>query len=220
MAGLPELPLADTSDMAQLHQVFRNSLAAAPKLVATVAPGDAARAGFVANYYSNVLSLLHTHHEGEDELLTPRLLERRPEKAEVINRVGAQHVQVLDAIDAAEQAVATWQADPTEANRAAALECLVELDTGLTPHLDDEEREVVPIAAECINVAEWGELPTHGMQHFTGDKPWLIMGLIQDQLRPEQIAVMQEHMPPEVAAFWASTGRHLYADHQQELNSQ
>jgi hypothetical protein len=218
MPDMNDLPLADTSDMIQFHQVFRDALGAAPDLIASIAPGDTARAEFVANYYVNVLSLLHTHHEGEDELLTPRLLQRCPDDAETISRIGGQHKDVLGAVDDAEMAIAAWQADPSEVKGAQVAASLAALHAALAPHLDEEERDLLPIAAGCINVAEWGELPAHGMRNFTGDKPWLITGLVQDQMRPEQIEAMQAHMPPELAAFWLSTGQDLYRNHKSELN--
>jgi hemerythrin-like domain-containing protein len=218
MAQMSDLPLADTSDMVQFHQVFRDALGAAPELIAAIEPGDTARAEFVANYYVNVLSLLHTHHEGEDALLTPRLLQRCPDEAATITRIADQHKAVFGAVDDAEASIAAWQADPSELKGAQVAASLAALHAALAPHLDEEERYLLPIAAGCINVAEWGELPAHGMRNFTGDKPWLITGLVQDQMRPEQIAAMQAHMPPELAAFWLSTGQDLYRDHKAELN--
>ncbi len=218
MSDAHELPLADTSDMIGLHQVFRDALGAAPTLVAGVAPGDQARADFVANHYVNVLSLLHAHHDGEDELMTPRLLQRCPDQTETISRIASQHASVVDAIAAAEASLAAWQADASQPNRDRAADRLAHLRTDLTPHLDEEEREILPIASSCINVAEWGQLPEHGLKSFTGDKPWLIIGLIQDQMTAEQVAGMQAHMPPPVVDFWLNVGQQLYRDHQAELH--
>lgn len=39
-----------------------------------------------------------------------------------------------------------------------------------------------------MNVAEWGELPSHGMQHFDGDEQWLITGLIRAEMNAEHRA--------------------------------
>jgi hypothetical protein len=208
-----ELPLADTSDMIGLHQVFRDALTAAPSLVGGAEPDDAARADVVGSYYANVLDLLHSHHEGEDELLTPRLLERAPEHADTISRIGNQHLGVLAAIDAAERAIATWRAEPSAANRDATVAALAGLDAELTPHLDEEEREILPIAAQHINVAEWGQLPEHGMKNFAGDKMWLIMGLIREQMTEDQKANMDAHMPPPMLEFWRNEGEGLFTDY-------
>jgi hemerythrin-like domain-containing protein len=196
--------------MAWLHQVFREALAAAPRLMSTVAAGDTARADVVGSYFDNVLRLLHGHHEGEDVLMTPKLLERLPEHAEAVTRIGDQHGAVFTAVNKAEDAIAEWRADPSGTNRDRAAQLLAELEVVLVPHLDEEESTIVPLAAQCINIAEWAELPAHGMKVFTGDKPWLITGLVQEQMTPDRIAVMQQHMPPPVLEFWTTQGRTLF----------
>lgn len=207
MAAPADLPLADTSDMIQLHRVFREALEAAPHLVGRAPDGDAQRSETVGSYYANVLDLLHGHHEGEDLLLTPRLLERVPEHAETVTCIGGQHQVVLGAVEAAEAAVGAWRTEPSASNRAAAVGALAALSAALTPHLDEEERDILPIAARCINVAEWGELPAHGMQTFRGDKLFLIIGLVQEQMTVEQRAIMEAHMPPPLLEFWNTAGR-------------
>ncbi len=219
MSETSQLPLADTSDMIGFHRIFREALSAAPRLVGSAPDGDVNRAEHVASYYDNVLRLLHAHHEGEDELLTPKLVERQPDSAELILRVAAQHEDVLAALAAAETAVQMWRGDPSAARRDDAVDALAALDATLVPHLDEEEREMLPIAARCVNVAEWGELPAHGMRTFSGDKLWLILGLIQEQMTLGQIADMEAHMPPPVAEFWAGAGRPMFATYVDELRT-
>ena len=205
-----DLPLADTSDMIGLHCVFREALEAAPTLVAGAPDDDAARADMVGSYYANVLDLLHGHHEGEDELLTPRLLERAPEHAETITRIAGQHQAVLATLGDAEQAIAAWRASPSADSRDTAAAALAALESELVTHLDDEEREILPIAAQCINVVEWGELPAHGMKCFRGDKMWLIIGLVQEQMTASQKAEMEAHMPPPLLEFWNGPGHGMF----------
>lgn len=77
--------------MIGLHRVFREALAGSDHLIGDVAEHDTDRAGLVGSYYANVLALLHSHHESEDELLTPRLLKRMPDHAPTISRIGQQH---------------------------------------------------------------------------------------------------------------------------------
>lgn len=217
MAAPVEVPLADTSDMIGMHRVFRDALAAAPVLVGDADPDDAERAALVASYYANVLELLHGHHEGEDELLTPRLLARAPAFASTIARVGSQHHVVLAALHDAERAIAAWTAEPCAASRDAAAAALAVVGASLTPHLDDEEREILPIAARYITVEEWGELPAHGMRSYRGDKLWLIIGLVQEQLTDGQKQVMEAHMPPPLLDEWNGTGRELFTAFVTEL---
>ena len=212
-------PLTDTSDMIQFHRVFREAFGSAAPLVGSVAPGDTARADVVGSYYANVLALLKSHHEGEDALIWPKLVERLPEEADTVMRIAGQHDGVLAALQAAQVRLAEWQVDPQVDNGAQLAAALATLGAELSLHLDEEERVILPIAAMHMSPAEWGELPGHGMQHFEGDKIWLVMGLIREQMRPDQIALMEAHMPPPVLEFWNTVGRAQFDAFVAELRS-
>lgn len=212
MTDAMQLPLADTTEMASVHRVFRNALSDAPQLIGSAAR-DSDRAEMVATYYENVLALLHGHHDGEDALLTPRLIARAtPEEAAEAARISGQHADVLGDIAAAEAGIAAFRADPAGDAGPSLAAALAVLNASLVQHLDEEELIAMPIAAKYINVAEWGELPAHGLSTFTGDKVWLIIGLIREQMTPAQIADMDAHLPPPVAEFWVSTGQQQFTD--------
>jgi len=207
MADAHTIPMADTSDMIRVHRVFREAFAAAAPLIGSTDPSDAERVELVHAYYFNVLALLHGHHEGEDLLVWPRLLERAPEEAEMVQRIAAQHGGVLVALETAEARLAMWKSAPTVDHAATLAAALAVLGAELASHLDEEERMILPLAARCITAPEWGELPEHGLKTFTGDKVWLVLGLIREQMRPEQIEVMDAHMPPPVVDFWYGVGQ-------------
>lgn len=213
------LPLADTSDMYAIHRVFRNALGRGPDLVVHAAD-DPARTELVGSYLDNVLRMLHAHHEGEDELLTPRLETRcAPGEVEDVRRIADQHDAVLGSLSATEQLLATWRAQPTPDTTEALRGALGELHDVLCPHLDEEEQVVLPIAARHIDVAEWGELPGHAMRTFTGDKLWLVLGLVREQMSPAQLADMEAHMPPPLLAMWQTQGEAQFGEFQQRLGS-
>lgn len=209
--------LTDTSDMVQFHRVFRDALGAAAPLVGSVPAGDPERVELVATYYDNVLELLHGHHDGEDVLIWPKLVERAPDEAQEVMRIAGQHAGVLTALEAAEERLAAWRGDPQVESGAVLAASLATLGAELSLHLDEEERVILPIAARHMTPAEWGELPSHGMASFRGDKPWLIIGLIREQMRPEQIAEMDAHMPPPVLEFWNTVGRQQFESFIAEL---
>ncbi|MDQ1695662.1 MAG: hypothetical protein QOJ03_1015 [Frankiaceae bacterium] len=211
--------LIDTSDMIQLHRVFRDALGAAAPLVGSVLADDVERAELVGSYYFNVLELLHAHHDGEDELVWPRLIERSPADADTIRRVAGQHEGVLTSLRTAQARLAGWRADPQVDSGAHLAAALATLGAELAVHLDEEERVILPIASQHMTAPEWGELPAHGMQHFGGDKIWLILGLIQEQMSVEQIANMESHMPPPVRDFWTGAGRAQFRAFIAELRS-
>jgi hemerythrin-like domain-containing protein len=210
--------LTDTSDMVNLHRVFRNAMDQGPTLIATAPDGDKHRAEMVASYYINVLSLLHVHHESEDELIWPRLLERCPDSADSISRIAAQHGDVIESLAAARQASRNWSASASRDDAITLQDALAILNADLVSHLDDEEEFILPLAARHLSPAEWGELPSHGMRAFDGDKIWLILGLVAEQMTPAQRATMQENFPPPVAEMWANFGRQSFEAFVAELN--
>lgn len=204
-------PLADTSDMAQVHRVFRDAVAAAPQLIGSATALGAERVELVATYYDNVLRMLHSHHDGEDVLVWPTLCERVPAQAEEIRRVADQHLGVSEGLGTTLSRIAAWRENPDDASAAKAAAAVAELGAALLPHLDEEEAFIVPLAAQHMYAPEWGELPGHAMKHFDGDKLWLILGLVREQMRPDQIALMEEHMPPPVLQMWTEHGQQAYA---------
>ena len=217
MTTAPELPLADATAMTRFHRIFREALDGVPTLVGGVSADDHDRAELVGSYYANVLKLLHAHHEAEDLTLYPLMVERLPQHLDVISRVNAEHEVVLGTLGAAEQAVASWRAAPSDDSRDAAVAALGALGPILVEHLDHEEDEVVPLIALCINVAEWGLMSATAFQRFSGDKVWLVIGLIQEQMLAEENATMEANMPPSVHEFWVGTGRRMFEDFVAEL---
>ena len=76
------------------------------------------------------------------------------------------------------------------------------LGAALLAHLDEEEAFIVPLAAQHILASEWGELPGHALRNFAGDKMWLVLGLIREQMSAQQLTMMDDHMPPAALAMW------------------
>ena len=212
MTTAPELPLADATAMTRFHRIFREALDAVPRFVGGAPADDHDRTDIVGSYYANVLKLLHAHHEAEDLTIYPLMVERLPEHVDVISRVNAEHEVVLGTLGAAEEAVAAWRADPSGGSRDAAVAALEAMSPILLEHLDHEESDVVPLIALCINVAEWGEMSATAFQRFSGDKVWLVIGLIQEQMLPQENATMEANMPPPVHDFWVGSGRRTF-DH-------
>jgi hypothetical protein len=200
----------DTSDMFAVHQVFRSAFGAVGDHVDSCDGGtDQARVEVVGDFYGNVFAFLHVHHEGEDLLVTPLLVERLDDSSEV-ERVAAQHTAVLGPLAGAETALSAWSAAPDADSGKAFVASVQELDRELTAHLAEEETIVVPLAAANMSPEEWGALPAHGMANFGGDKIWLILGLIREQMDDHQRAEMLAHMPPPAVDMWTSFGNDAF----------
>jgi hemerythrin-like domain-containing protein len=202
-------PRPDTTEMVAVHRVFRDVFGAADALITPVPTDDFARAATVANLYSNVLAFLKVHHEGEDELVFPLLRERCPDELERVERASGQHHDVEEMIPAAHSTLVSWTAGDDGA-AGKAVESLTALDKSLVEHLDAEEQEVLPLCAEHLSVPEWGALPAHGMANFTGDKIWLVLGLLRDRMTKVQRDKMLANMPPPAVEMWTGFGENAY----------
>jgi hemerythrin-like domain-containing protein len=205
-------PRPDTTDMFAVHGVFRDALGAAPTLVGTIAPGDAERVALIANYYENILSFLHTHHEGEEELVFPLLRERCDGAGELMDRMAEEHHEALELLEQARVALAAWPGGDAAAQQAAQ-ERLVELGSHLNEHLLEEEQKVLPLAGANLSMEEWGAMPAHGMAAFDGDKIWLVVGSIRERMNDEQRAAMMAHMPPPALEMWTGFGEQAFKEY-------
>jgi hemerythrin-like domain-containing protein len=209
MTSAPDPSRPDVSEMYAVHQVLRDSLGFAPQLVRAVDASDAARIGLITNFYENVLSFLHVHHGGEEELIFPLLSERCPEDFAIVDEMAAQHADVIDLIERSRRALGSWAGGEPAAQEGSAA-ALGDLGERLEEHLTDEERRLLPLCADHLSPEEWGALPGHALGVFDGDKVWLILGLIRDQMTQAQRDEMLAHMPPPAVEMWTSMGEQAY----------
>ena len=209
-ADIPNL--TDTRDMYSVHEAFRRGLGDARGQIAVVSEGDIERARRLASYLSDLLWLLHVHHEGEDELLYPLLSVRAPECQELFARMDNQHREVLPSLESARRAAERFGESGSIADGQAladACESLLEL---LAPHLSEEEIEVLPVVARVISPAEWGALPEHAFAQYSGTRIWLPFGLAIEAMPEDLLEGMREHLPPPVAAMWFGGGSDAFAN--------
>jgi hemerythrin-like domain-containing protein len=209
MNSTPDPTRPDVSEMYAVHQVLRDTLDCAPQLVAAVDAGDTARVELISNFYENVLSFLHVHHEGEEQLIFPLLRERCPEEVVLVEEMASQHAAVVELVGRSHEALAAWAGGESSAQRASA-SSLGDLGQRLEEHLSSEESDLLPLCADHLSLAEWGALPGHALGSFDGDKVWLILGLIRDQMSQAQRDMMLAHMPPPAVDMWTNMGEQAY----------
>lgn len=193
----------DVSDMFAVHQGILKALDAASELV-NKALADPERVAAVTSFYDNVLEFLHVHHQGEDELIYPRLEELCISDDDMLIRIDDQHKTLYAPMDAAWECVELFRSDPTEHSASALISALGTVDVTLRPHLVEEEQNVLPLATRWISPEEWAQLPGHAMMTFRKDKPWLALGLVREQLDDAQRSAMLETMPPPVRELWTN----------------
>src|SRR5436305_9132926 len=110
----------NTRDMLAIHQIFRDAFGCSPQLVGSVCNDHSDRVATVVAYYANVLALLRAHHDSEDELIWPRLVERAPDEGELLARMQSHHAGLLEALTESERRLQEWTATP-DIDRGASL---------------------------------------------------------------------------------------------------
>ncbi|MGH7721616.1 MAG: hemerythrin domain-containing protein [Candidatus Dormibacteria bacterium] len=202
----------DTSDMLLPHGLFRSAFASAGGIIAAAGREGAEQTAVVSSYLDNVLRFLDAHHGGEDEVVWPVLTERCPAAAELLARMEGQHAAIHELRERTAALLTAWTAsgDPEDGRRLAA--GLQGLGAEVEVHFGEEEMEILPLASRNMSPEEWGQLPGHAMQHFTGDKIWLILGLVFEQMTPQQLAVTLQHLPAPVVEMWESSGRAAFEE--------
>src|SRR6266513_4318429 len=103
----------DVRDMAIVHRTFRNVYEESARLVRAAPAPSSGRVTFLADHIDFGIAMLHIHHEGEDELLYPKLIERVPEQAPMTEQVDHEHQTIKTALDATSAACATWRERPS-----------------------------------------------------------------------------------------------------------
>ncbi|MFI7012187.1 hemerythrin domain-containing protein [Streptomyces sp. NPDC050145] len=152
----------DTGEMVVVHRLFLQEYAAAVAVVRAVAPGDTARAAFVADHLAALGQMLTEHHLAEDELVWPRLAADPAVEPGLVARMEEQHEQIADALGRLERALPQWadRAEPDLGDEVA--DACAALLPALEEHLGDEERHILPLVPGRFTAAQWARLSERG----------------------------------------------------------
>jgi len=192
----------DVRDMAIVHRTFRRAYDESARLVRAAPTPSAGRVTFLADHIDFTIAALHLHHEGEDELLYPLLIERVPEQAPMTEEVEHEHQLIGTALDAASAACATWRQRPSAETGEALAVTLDQLNEVAQRHLDDEEQKVVPLAAVTLTQQEWDAMGRHGVAQIPRSKRGIAFGMILDPLGEADRAYMMRSLPAPVRMLY------------------
>ena len=192
----------DVRDMAIIHRTFRNMYNESARLVRTAPAPSSGRVSFLADHIDFGIAMLHVHHEDEDELLYPKLIERAPEQAPMTEQVEHEHQLITTALDGASAACATWRERPSAETGEALAASLDHLNSVVQPHLDDEEQKVVPLAAVTLTQKEWDAMGKHGVASIPPKMRGLALGMMLEPLDQADRAYMMKHVPAPVRMLY------------------
>ncbi len=206
-------------DMAMVHRAFRNELHNMPALIAAVDAGDARRAAVVAAHLNFIVLVLHHHHGAEDDLVWPKLHDRAPMHDADITRMEDEHHAIAASVDATREAGAEWATTGDSVAAERFREAASKLTELVDAHLDDEERDVVPLIEEYLTPAEWAKaiargaaiLRTHPRLGLT------IAGFVLEGIPADDQRRFLAGVPAPARVLWRLAGTRIYEGYRAKL---
>lgn len=200
----------DTHDMVIVHRVFRREFRLLPDLVRAVADGDTTRAALVGRHADELVTALHHHHTGEDQLLWPRLRERTAVNVELVATMERQHEHVAVLLATAHDVIPAWSAAADASTRDKLAAILGEVSTALDEHLTQEEREILPLAEQHMTADEWAELGKRGMAAIPKDRLFVFLGHMLEETTPGERMHMLRNLPVPARVLYQVVGKRQY----------
>ncbi|HWM15205.1 MAG TPA: hemerythrin domain-containing protein [Microbacterium sp.] len=207
----------DASGMIEIHRLFRRGFGEGPALVRLVAEGDTAHAAAVATQLATMSLGLHAHHEGEDQRLWDALDERAPSCAGHVERMKAQHAELLVHLTALDGALPAWRESASTADAAAVLAALGGVNAAIAVHLPDEETNIVPVMEYTITEPEVKWFSEHGRKSIPKGQTWQQLGEILASQPDGGDEWLHKHMPAPARLAWRWIGRRKYIAHRAAL---
>jgi Hemerythrin HHE cation binding domain len=215
--GTPSTPGAagatktcDASGMVEIHRMFRAGFGEGGALVTGVAEADAAHADVVGDHLDMLSVGLHAHHEGEDTMLWDPLETRAPSCAVHVERMKAQHAELLVHLKALDAALPAWRASGRSTDAAGVLAALDGINAALAEHLPDEETNIVPVMETVITQKEVDALSDHGRKATPKGHMFQQLGAILAAQPDGGVTWQRTHLPAPVRLIWRVVGKPKY----------
>jgi hemerythrin-like domain-containing protein len=197
-------------NMALIHRILRHSFTELARLVTDVPDNDTARMTAVADHLRFTLDGLTAHHTTEDDLVWPVLLTRARPSTALVERMEAQHHGLHTGIEEVRRLTEAWRAAPSREAASDLSAAITAMLGQLTLHLDEEERDVVPLIAEHLSLAEWDQVGETAFDKFTPAQRFTAMGQLLEVASPAEAAAMLGPLPGPIKLLWRLVGKRRY----------
>jgi hemerythrin-like domain-containing protein len=212
--------MADSRDMLVVHKMFRKQFAAIPRLVSEVPGGDSARVAIVADHVVWMVEFLHSHHEGEDMMVWPRLVERCPTEVEpLIFTMEAQHHGLALALDDLAAKATAWRTTFAVHERDELAEAATVLLIRIAEHLDLEELKVLSLIDRYLTDKEWKQVGGSGLKKMSFGQLKVAFGMILDDAPPDDVKTMRDTIPRAPWVLFSALGPRAYTKYAARLHS-
>ncbi|MEH3153816.1 MAG: hemerythrin domain-containing protein [Gordonia paraffinivorans] len=212
MTAAPNTPAVDVRDMLVVHTALLREFRLAPGAVRRVHADDPRQRDRVDDHLDLLCTLMHHHHEGEDQLLWPLLRKRLAgEDAAMLDVVEAQHAGIDAALGRVDVARAAWRETVDAMTTGRLASALDDLFVALRDHLEVEERSVLPLAAVHLDPAEWHAVGEAGAAAVPKSSMPLVIGMFAYEADPAVLRDMLRPAPAPVRILMPRIGPRVYA---------
>ncbi|GLY18699.1 hypothetical protein Kisp01_57130 [Kineosporia sp. NBRC 101677] len=211
----------DTWEMVFAHRIYRREFRILPGIIRAVADGDRARSELVGAHLHRIAQALHHHHEAEDDLLWPIMLQRviSPD-AEIVLRMESQHERLEGLLKRVDELNTDWRATAAAQVRDDLADVLAQASSALDEHLSDEERDLLPLVPGNVSHEEWDALNTRARNGMAAKNPKTALVLfgfaIEDATPLEKQRIMAD-LPAPLRLVWRLLGRRMFVKARDEL---
>lgn len=191
-----------------IHAAFRRDLARFRDALTRFPAGSRPRADQLATAWANFAGQLHHHHQDEETIFFPAFRELGADQT-LIGDLDGEHAVMSAALDAATRSMDTLHADPSAGNAAAARDAMAELATAMGTHLDHEERDLEPFAAQHHATPQLKQAQTDVRKAHKG-ATGTFMAWLLDGADPATAAALRTEIPRPVLFVLSRVGGRRY----------
>ncbi|GAB3263396.1 hypothetical protein GCM10027456_45600 [Kineosporia babensis] len=211
----------DTWEMVFAHKIYRREFRILPGIIRAVADSDRRRAELVGAHLQLVVGALHHHHEAEDDLLWPIMLQRViSTDSEIVLRMESQHERLENLLNQVNTLNAGWRGSAAGPARDELADVLAQASAALDEHLADEERDLLPLVPGNVSPAEWEALNERARSGMAVKNPKLALVLLgfalEDATEQEKQSILAE-LPAPIRLLWRWPGQRWFAQARDEL---
>jgi hemerythrin-like domain-containing protein len=199
---------ADIRDALVVHTILRRLL---DKLIAAAGRLDPVEAASVIpSRWGLYVRGLHHHHEGEDHNFFPLIVRAAPTTESLVTQLEHEHEELVALLDAADAATAQLERQPSAETLQAARDAMVAVREQLFPHLDKEEAQLLPVAADAVDPTEWKRLGDEAFRSLPKSDLPLVSGAFDEVVRSLPAADRPAPPPVFVRVLVALSWRRRY----------
>jgi hemerythrin-like domain-containing protein len=168
---------ADIRDVLVVHTILRRMLDTLTTATGRLEPTQAATV--IPPRWGLYVRGLHHHHESEDNAFFPVVVSAAPTLEPLVTQLEHEHQDLITLLDATDAAVATLGSDPNTETRQAARDAMAAVHDMLFPHLDKEEAQLLPPAADAVDPKVWKKLGDDAFKSIPKDDLPVVSGAFE-----------------------------------------